>query len=1067
MLIKRIIAIGILSALASMALAETQFYFVAQVAPKGSLTAPGQDERAVYLRWDAVDTELPDEIISFSLYRDGDLIKTFPAHDTMSAEQIQPLYQGESEQRRLLETVTQLKEEALRTDDLEDFSTDDFAAVIADRLEDDFWGHLASRMDFNLAMARYRAWRDTEPGSGVRSYELRAHNAEGQSRRVGLAQVDMEERQQILKPDQFAQIEQSTCGLPDYRDHYSVALNWAMPGGINEADLMANQLFVSGYDLYRTVDNVTSAPERDLAAEAAKLPHDNQGRVQFDDLERVNDTPLTITPDDDPQVPEWLETREDLLAAGLVPGDTRAYYLVPRDVAGQYGPTVETLVTVADMSRPPAPWDVRPYLNESAQQVELIFDAMDIERYQAAFGRDRTFCNLDTAEEDGFLDYVRQDESCETDTPRRVQTDIEEYLVYRFENYAQASAFKDSDGDGIPDVIEREQGTECIPQEPFGGYRIPIQEERQPLSEGEKVVLIDDEPADFKGEVYWYRLASRSESGRLSLLSEPVRVNFPDRTLPEPPEVLVTEPGTEICDCEIETASGGKEWRFEDQVALSSPPELQCGGSSTSYTLDPDAISSGGALCQNDTFTDECSYLYNRTFTFEQDNGDSFSCTLHGRQSSLDMCGMGTMRVKPVHCEAQVEAPEGVVTGPLTITVEPIEPDHCVTLSQQIMGEQVTLGTSCGSEDPVLEYEHTFGEFCGFAVSQDANNNVSATTQIGCRSVPADSDWTLAPALPLDITPQTDQMDLQWRMPAQVQAVVEVELARTEPAGLEPIRTAIPAIDLSSGGEHQTQLDIPPLGSEDEEWCLRLRTFAPSSQVGDPHYSNWSAPLCTTRTDTPTAPPEWLPWPQLAEIPEGEPLPVEASAEVHAASTQIPVSNGLYIPLGDMFYSTGECDAEVYTRGVVGTIDEEDLIPPDTGLYLAQLNCTTSGYARAQSIAGSHLDMMVFRQARAPDGQTSDHVQVSPLMDYVHWEAIFDLKGSGVIGHRLHDPFIWALGDALSNRVELAYFDRAGLLPGYDYRYQVIYFDEEKRLRQWRSTDWTTFESGNALTEED
>lgn len=1065
MLIKRIVATLTLTALTSLALAESQFYFVTQAAPAGSLTAPGQDEQAVYLRWDAVDTELPEEIVSFSLYRDGDLIKTFPAHDTMSADQIRPLYQGESEQRRLLETVTQLKEEALRTDDLPDFNTDQYADIIAARLDDDFWAHLASRMDFNLAVARHRAWRDTEPESGVVSYELRALNAEGQSRRVGLAQVDMDQPQQILAPELFAQIEQSTCGMPDYRDHYSVALNWAMPGGINQADLMANQLFVTGYDLYRTVENVTSAPARDLAAEAAKLPHDNQGRVQFDDLERVNDTQLTITPDDDPQVPEWLETRDDLLAAGLVPGDTRAYYLVPRDVAGQYGPTVETLVTVADMSRPPAPWDVSPYLNEAAQQVELVFDAMDIERYQAAFGRDRTFCNLDTAAEDGFLDYVRQDESCATDTPRRVQTNIEEYLVYRFENYAQASAFKDSDGDGIPDAVERPLGTECTPQEPFGGFRMPIQEERQPLSEGEKVILIDDEPAEFKGDVYWYRLASRSETGRLSLLSEPVRVNFPDRTLPDPPDVSVTQPGTEICDCEIETATGGKEWRFEDMVALSTPPELQCGGSTTSYTLSPDAISSGGNLCQDTTFIDQCGSQYNRTFTFEQDNGDTFSCSLPGRSTSLDMCALGTMRVKPVQCEGQVEAPEGVVSGPLTIRAEPVDLNHCVTLSQQIMGDQITLGTSCGAEDPVLEYEHTFGEFCGFAVSQDGNNNVSATTQIGCRSVPADSDWTLAPALPIELTPLADQMDLQWRMPSQVQAVVELELTRTEPTGQDPIRTTVPAIDLSRGGEQQTRLDIPPLGTEDEEWCMRLRTFAPSSQVGEPHYSNWSAPLCTARTETPTAPPEWLPWPQLAEIPEGEPLTVQQSADVETVSSQIPVSNGLYIPLGELFYNTGDCDTNAYTRGVIGSVDAT---PPENGLYLAQLNCTTSGYGKAQSLAGAHLDMMVFRQARSPQGNTSEYVQVSPLMDYVHWEPVYDLKETGVIAQRLHDPFIWAIADAdYFNRIELVFFDRAGLLESYDYRYQVVYFDDEKRLRQWRATEWTPFESGDALMGED
>jgi hypothetical protein len=104
---------------------------------------------------------------------------------------------------------------------------------------------------------------------------------------------------------------------------------------------------------------------------------------------------------------------------------------------------------------------------------------------------------------------------------------------------------------------------------------------------------------------------------------------------------------------------------------------------------------------------------------------------------------------------------------------------------------------------------------------------------------------------------------------------------------------------------------------------------------------------------------------------------------------------------------------------------------------------------------------MVYRQTRSPDGNTSGLVQVTPMIDRVHWATVYDEKGTQFLGYRLRDPFVWAFADASQvGQVELVFYDRTGLLNDYDYRYQVVYFDADKRLQRWRATDWVTYQSG-------
>lgn len=1041
--------VAALLCLPGMALAESQFYLIAKSGPAASLSQSGQGSEQVYLRWDLLEGSMPADITSLRLYRDGTLLQVFPTQGVRPVADINALYQGPAQQRRLLETVALLKEEAVRDDRRADFSGAEYASVIQQRLlSDPFWAMLASRNDFNIAMARYRAYRD-QPGNGVFEYELRAVNAGGEERRVGLVQVNTAQPQRVLSARQFGQIFLSACDAPDMKDHYSVALNWNAPGGGNMADRVANQLFISGFDLYRSRQNLpgntTAVPARDLAAEAAGLPHDGRGQILFADLEKINETLITVTPDDNLSTAEWLETQATLRQAGLRPGDLRAYYLVPRDFAGHFGPTSGALVRIPDLSRPPAPWNLDVWLNESSQprRAELRFPQITLDSYMRAFGQGKRFCNTAEAETRGVLEFVGSNEDCATTPRRSVALKIDQYLLYRFDDADQANAFRDSDGDGFADADERPANAQCLAAESPGGARVNATFQTVTLPSGaQHVQVVDTTPGNDRGEVYWYRLATVANGGRLSFLSEPVRVLFPVRDLPAAPSVSVTQPELAVCGCEAEYSSEGA-WQFADDVNRYGSFGLRCNG--VQFPVSSKTLVSGNAgFCRADTFPQACAGG-SRSIQYPADPEEGELACEAPLDASVDLCGSGTLTLKPVQCLQPAPAPEGVVHGPLNITVQS-PPGTCSSLFQQVDGESTRVASSCGTATPESQtFVHERGEFCGYAVTHDANNNISATTQLGCRLIPAQPAQAAPSApQPLTLTPIDDSMAIGWRVPAQRQSMVEVELTRVEPAGLAPLRENVPAVSLDGGGEQQLRLDVPPRTVAREQWCVRLRTYGVGTTVGEAPRSGWSAPLCSERL-SPAAPlTQWLPWPQIPAVPQGEPL---AAMDFSAVRTRqiSPVSGALAIHLGVLAY-TPDCSVQDTHVGVGNMTGEGDA-------YVASLQCFEGSWHAMQAAMQSRTGFIVYRQARAPDGQLSDVVQVSPRIDYVHWDdlGVFS-KGRLFV---LNDPYLWVYArDDAYQEVDLVFLDRNPPSPGHAYRYQVVYFDTHQRPLRWRATDW-------------
>ena len=1036
------------------ALAEAQFYLLAKPGPVASITGTTRSPQTVYLRWDLVEGELPADVSLFRLYRDGAQIGEFPVSGTMTEAEIAQLYQGPHQQRRLLERVAALKEEAARDDDISDFPVSQFAGRIYDRLNSDsdtFWAAFTATQDFNVAAARYRATYDY-PGTGSFAYELKAVSTTGTERRVGYAEVDTSQPATVLENQGFAQVLQSACDEPDFRDHYTVALNWDGPQTGSQADELAHRLFVAGYDLYRSTSNLdasmTSAPVRNLANEAAAASADSQGNAQFAGLERVNDV-LVLSQPDNTDNAEWLETREDLLKAGLQPGDKRAYYLVARDFSGQLGPTMATIVTVPDMARPPAPWDIRTYLDEATQEAELSFPAINVTSYLDRAGDSREICLTDTISE-GVIEFVPEGENCATFPTTRVHTDIEEYLLYRFESFDAASKFKDSDGDGYADMTERLSGTQCSPATTEGpSLAAHIAPDADELG---RVRITDAEPADNKGDIYWYRIAAKSKGGNYSLLTEPVRVNFPDRDLPAAPEVGMSRPERQICDCAISFSGTDTPWQMSVSSALdSSSIRASCQGSDLGLT-EKQILSPSESANTCTIYNDACSTSF-PTFTLNTGNGQN-QCEVTPTDGT-NFCDSGTMTIEPVYCDESEPFFGGISATPVRIEIEPPE-GSCATLYQRIGGLSTRVGTSCGEESPTLEYEHAQGEFCGYAVAQDGNNNISPVTAIPCMVV-AD-DMAPAPVTPhlTDLLLGSSEATLHWYSPNQPQTVNEVELERTAPTGLAPMRTSVGA---QEGGDLQATLTLPPQASGTEEWCARVRSYGISTDISKPSMSDWSAPVCVTRSTS--VPPAWLPWPVAEEIPQGDDLyPVDN--QIAASPVRSPLSNGLHIPLTDIFLpASGKCERSLSRSGYAQNYEQVDV---DTWLHL---ECPISSAAPHKADIDSALNMMVFRQARNSAGQTSELIQVSPLLQFAFWnpELPYETASTGKVW--LNDPYIWLranLDDIVNGeiRTTVAFVDRAGLISGMEYRYQIVWFDDRHALREWRMSDWTAYNSASS-----
>lgn len=1095
MIFRRLLALILLCA-AVPAHAGEAFFFVARVAPEASLSAPGQGRKAVYLRWGPVEGQLPPEITYFRLLRDGTEIVRVPAQATMNPTEIGALYQGAAQQRRFLESAWQLQRLVVEDPALASFPLSEFPARLAQRLQQDpVFRAFGARGDFNIARATYRGYLDTE-ASGTVSYELLAENAAGTTVRAGfLADFDTSQVQQLLGPGVFDQVFQGACDeLEAGRDEQTIALTWSRPGGDNAADGLASRLFIAGYDLYRGTQNLPEGsppPVRNLAAEAASLPHDAQGRVVFPGLEPVNDVLLTI---DGAQAGEavFLETHDQVAAAGMRPGDHRAYYLVPRDFSGQYGPTLATDVVVPDLARPPAPWDVRKFADGGAEvpAFEMSWDAVNAANFRDNQIGGNQICNLGEAEQTGVYELVPATGSCATDVRRRLRLDVSEYRVYRFDNFVDARDFRDTDGDGLDDDVERAAiaskllppGAQCIAQ---AASTLPAQLQPQlrlatqatvvedRLASGRTIIRMRDtvplrDPStpdsDDRGRVYWYRLASVTPDGRVSHLSAAIRGIFPERDAPLPPQVRVekktpTPDGeTPGCDCALDVVDSTRPWQLVDGIGTDEKIGWSCGGASFTQDVFSAANQRNDVLCRDPSLLAACApgtptQLRYQLTPPDKNGGAGRFCTVD-LPADTAFCQQGVMVIRPADCGFEAVALGESFAGKGRITAE-FPAGSCGSIFRKVAGEQVKIATSCGTDSPgVLVVDDVRGTFCGSAISQDDSNDLSPAARIPCFKAGSSAAESAIEDVRPPPPPQLLSLDflgdsarVRWQLPAEPIAATLVEVSRSgNPDEAERLTRSVATLGSEAGETLRELIALPEAIRNGESWCARIR--AVSSAGSTNAASVWSPPLCAQRGEG-LVYPEYLPWPMVPEAPRMSDLrAINGLSLFEPATYERSIA---LIPLAavDAIALSG-CDFEPKQGrlAVPGGALVEPICPPQSEAQIA-------------AELAEQWDFVVYRQSREVTGVASDWKQVSPLIDRIHWERSGGLRQAPL--HQLADPYLKLYAaDPAQTQWVVAYADMQPRFTGREYRYQVVYFSKDRRIRAWRQTNWLASASVSA-----
>lgn len=1049
--------------------ANSPFYFIAK--PVQPITG-NTPSAPVYLRWDTLESSLPDDVVRIELLRDGQVLLNKAVNQVQSATEIMALYQRSGQERQLLQTLTNLQELAFSED--KTLNLNNYAEDLRQRIvNDNAYAYLASRQDFNVALARYRAYIDKPSGSASYNYELVAINGSGVRARLGLVTVDMAKSYKVLGATDFKQVPPSRCDSPDYfKYNYSVALGWKSPGQSNQIDALTSDIAIAGYDLYRTKDNllvsIQTPPQRDIAALAATSSFNAQGQWILPGLEKVNRLPLMITADNTDD-PEWLETKDQLVAAGLKPGDRRGYYLVPKDFTGQYGPTISAIVVVPNLVRPQAPWDVDLYadetkINGSTDKMILSWDAVNYENFIDTELGQKQICNTQEAEKTGFIEYVNAGENCQTDTRRSIRVDVDKYLVYRFDSFEKASVFKDSDGDGVADLAEQPSQIQCNPvkQPPNTEFHLInpseglFRVETYTVGNRQRKRISVSTTDNQKGQVYWYRIASRTKDNRLSFLSEPIRALFPDRNLPDKPTVEISTPDEKICGCRAELNPEKQTTSILDPYNLNYTGDftLSCEGTN-GITLSGKDFSQTGLACTQAAKT--CTKDKAKSLSLDGSvttNGSApypLTCSVD-LPSNFDLCGTRGIKVLPEMCTGLVPVATGeLISGPMIIVAKAPE-GSCVSIYRNMGGETARAGTSCGTTDTSkVEVAFDQGLFCGYAVSHDKNNNISQAQVIPC--VLVQNTTVLTPSVPqlVDLTLNTDAALVSWRNPLEPVAVTLIEMTYTAAYG----ETSTSGVSVPSAGQGSASIEnytipIPSLTESPGRLCVRVRAISPNAKNTESQSSPWSAQICEDILPNGQVAPDYLPWPVAESISRGKNTRARLGKEF-VGEGRIYGLGAKFVDLFDFDIPNNDCRF-TYTR-TAGTATVLRVFP--------LVECTLKTKSSFDAKFGEYASFIVYRQS-GDVNSPGDWIQVSPLIDYAHWDykGIKNLLNSKDKRrfYELNDPYIKLYYErdnaAQTVKWKAAVIDRYPYDLTKQHRYQIVYFDDTHRIVNWRLSDW-------------
>ncbi len=531
---------------------DRQFYFIAKEARLGSLSTIGSNEKGVYLRWDLIEGNMPTDIVTISLLRAGKdgntTLLSVGANDIMDSASISKLFQKPKSQRGLFELI-----DAISKNDSGSCSGANISNIgvkVEGCLQNKMWSFLASRVNFDVARARYRAYLDTtydKSAGKIKYYLIGKDTSAKHSLVLGEVTVDLSTKREVLAAKDLKQVIESHCndnryGLDDAR----VALNWKN-GGANSTEFFANGLMVSGYDIYYTtvtsaVFSESVAAKTDIAKLVKSRGHNALGAVDLSDLhlKKANETLITIGEKDaNKSEPLYIESKKELQARSFKPGEKRFYFLVPRDFTGNYGPTVFKEVEIPDLLPPATP--INPRVIEKDAKAMLIWDSVNFQNYANYHKNDMHICSTKTIVPNGRVKFIDKNEECSTSVGIVLNFNVAKYYIYRFESAAEAASFEDSNLDGYNDAeesyVQKSDVEKCkLTPSISGAKNYLVRTFNQTTA---KTMSFQDATAK-TGKVYWYRMVSVTPHGIISQQTAPIRAFIPTRKLLAAPDLNVT-----------------------------------------------------------------------------------------------------------------------------------------------------------------------------------------------------------------------------------------------------------------------------------------------------------------------------------------------------------------------------------------------------------------------------------------------------------------------------------------------------------------------------------------------
>lgn len=494
------------------------------------------------LVWGELEGSIPETVTGFNLYR-----KPYTSGDfSTTGATLLAAVSSVADNHSAITSLFNEPGEALQKSDVMDLMATMTGDEItegnfADRLStilagSEFKKFLLSRFSRDISRVLGKAYIDRNPGSGEFTYFIKGIlSAGGETKPLGMTTVNTAAETVLPLPENFRQVRAADCSELNKRiDHERVHFNWNLPAS---PELMALNTMIYGYDIYRS----ETGGALDLRA---GIPSH---------LTKVNPLPIVVAGNSAEQGLDAYLAYDDGDAMdngeGLNGGDRRYYYLVARDLTGQYSETAGPLeVIVPDTKAPVMPWNVHAQRREIdaagtiTPRMAVVWDQINSINYIKNHGLNRRVCTSSNKE----ICLVEKPNQCGENRPFCVDIDVQNYIVYRFDSFEGARNWgTDSDGDLWPDDIDADP---CDPTTPGGipGQIIARITQDDPaytdtLDIGKKITTFIDTAPTADNKVYWYRVSAVDAMGNQSPLSPPQRAALWNRTQPDVDAVLSIE----------------------------------------------------------------------------------------------------------------------------------------------------------------------------------------------------------------------------------------------------------------------------------------------------------------------------------------------------------------------------------------------------------------------------------------------------------------------------------------------------------------------------------------------